>query len=129
MRQQVLKDAHGTKPSLNKAQGVSSLALRWLIREFQSKFPDASRPEAALEPHDSMSLLHLYFAITALWRKQHAEGLLHFLATEKKPKLHMTIAGQKHFFEMIHLYDAPTAWSHPLLEHSYRHGGPTRRPR
>jgi hypothetical protein len=50
----------------------------------------------------------MYIAITVLWRKQ--DAVLHFLANEKESKLQMTIAGQKTFFEVIHLHDAPTAF-------------------
>ncbi len=75
-----LNDRNRTKPSLNMAQAASYKALRTVIREFMTKFPDASRPEVELQPNDSMMPHHFVYAITVLWRKQDTDGLLHFLA-------------------------------------------------
>jgi hypothetical protein len=116
-RQQVLKDHDGTKPSLNMVQSACCKAsLRTVTWAFRTKCHDASRPELELQPNNSMRPRHHVYAITVLWRNQHTDGLLHFLANEKESKLHLTIEGQS-FSEVIHLFDAPTISSRPLGEH------------
>ena len=87
-RQHVLHDRNLTKPSLNIAQAAACKALRTVIREFMTKYPDAPRPEVELQPNDSMMPRHCFYAITVLWRKQDTDGLLHFLANEKESNLH-----------------------------------------